>query len=104
MPAMSDTNLQPRLKPTVKVERPKLYKVILFNDDFTPREFVMRVLQGEFRLSEDQAYRVMMTAHRRGVCVVSVYPRDIAETKATRGTEAGMAKGYPLRFGTEPEE
>jgi ATP-dependent Clp protease adaptor protein ClpS len=45
-----------------------------------------------------------MTAHRRGVCVVSVYPRDVAETKATEGTEAGRAKGYPLRFTTEPEE
>jgi ATP-dependent Clp protease adaptor protein ClpS len=101
---MSETHLSPRLKPVVKTERPKLYKVILFNDDFTPREFVMVVLQGEFRLNEDQAYRVMMTAHRLGVCVVSVYPRDVAETKATRGTEAGRAKGFPLRFGTEPEE
>jgi ATP-dependent Clp protease adaptor protein ClpS len=101
---MSETNIQPRLRPVVKTERPKLHKVILFNDDFTPREFVMIVLKGEFRLSEDQAYRVMMTAHRRGVCVVSVYPHDIAETKAARATEAGAARGYPLRFGTEPEE
>ena len=87
-----------------KVERPKLYKVILLNDDFTPREFVVTVLKGEFRLSEDQAYRVMMTAHRRGVCVVAVFTRDVAETKATRATEAGKAKGYPLTFTTEPEE
>ncbi len=101
---MSDTNLKPRLKPVLKVERPKLYKVILFNDDFTPRDFVTKVLQGEFRLSEDQANRVMMTAHRKGVCVVSVYPKDVAETKATRATDAGKAKGFPLRFDTEPEE
>jgi ATP-dependent Clp protease adaptor protein ClpS len=46
----------------------------------------------------------MMTAHRRGVCVVAVYTRDVAETKATRGTEAGRSKGYPLQFTTEPEE
>jgi ATP-dependent Clp protease adaptor protein ClpS len=46
----------------------------------------------------------MMTAHRKGVCVVAVFVQDIAETKAARGTEAGAAKGYPLRFGTEPEE
>ena len=104
MPAMSETDLKPRTKPVVKTERPKLHKVILFNDDYTPRDFVTIVLKGEFHLSEDQAYRVMMTAHRKGVCVVSVYPRDIAETKATRATEAGAAKGYPLRFGTEPEE
>ena len=46
----------------------------------------------------------MMTAHRKGVCVVVVLAQDVAETKAARGTEAGAAKGYPLRFGTEPEE
>ena len=79
---MSETDLKPRTKPVVKTERPKLHKVILFNDDYTPREFVTIVLKGEFHLNEDQAYRVMMTAHRKGVCVVSVYPRDIAETKA----------------------
>ena len=101
---MSETDLKPRVKPALKTERPKLHKVILLNDDFTPREFVVKILQGEFRLSEDQAYRVMMTAHRKGACVVSVYPRDVAETKATRATEAGAAKGYPLRFETEPEE
>jgi ATP-dependent Clp protease adaptor protein ClpS len=101
---MSETELKPRLKPVVKTERPKLHKVILYNDDYTPREFVMVVLKSEFRLGEDQAYRVMMTAHRKGVCVVMVYPRDIAETKAARGTEMGTAKGFPLRFGTEPEE
>jgi ATP-dependent Clp protease adaptor protein ClpS len=47
---------------------------------------------------------VMMTAHRRGACVVAVFTRDVAETKATRGTEAGRRKGYPLQFTTEPEE
>ncbi|MBV8565043.1 MAG: ATP-dependent Clp protease adaptor ClpS, partial [Methylobacteriaceae bacterium] len=56
------------------------------------------------RMNESQAYRVMMTAHRRGVCVVAVFTKDIAETKATRGTEAGRSKGYPLMFTTEPEE
>ena len=94
----------PRTKPTLKVERPKLYKVILVNDDFTPREFVVRVLKAEFRMSEDQAAKVMLTAHKRGVCVVAVFTRDVAETKATRATDAGRAKGYPLLFTTEPEE
>jgi ATP-dependent Clp protease adaptor protein ClpS len=46
----------------------------------------------------------MITAHKRGVCVVAVFAKDIAETKATRATEAGRAKGYPLRFTNEPEE
>jgi len=99
-----DTIVKPRVRAKPKVERPKLYKVILLNDDFTPREFVVRVLKAEFRMSEDQAQRVMITAHRRGVCVVAVFTRDVAETKATRATDAGKAAGYPLMFTTEPEE
>src|SRR5215510_9795347 len=94
---MSDITTKPRTKVRLKTERPRLHKVILLNDDYTPREFVVTVLKGEFRMSEDHA-------HRRGVCVVAVYTRDVAETKATRGTEAGRRKGYPLQFTTEPEE
>jgi ATP-dependent Clp protease adaptor protein ClpS len=94
----------PKSKTEVKTERPRLHKVILVNDDYTPREFVVIVLKGEFGLSEDQAHKVMITAHRRGVCVVAVFAKDVAETKATRATDAGRAKGYPLLFTTEPEE
>jgi len=101
---MSDIAARPRTKVKLKTERPPLHKVILVNDDYTPREFVVVVLKAEFRMNEDQAYRVMMTAHRRGVCVVAVYAKDVAETKATRATEAGRSKGYPLLFTTEPEE
>ena len=101
---MSDIVTKPRAKIQLETQRPRLHKVILLNDDYTPREFVVLVLKAEFRMSEDQAYRVMMTAHQRGVCVVAVYTRDVAETKATRATEAGRAKGYPLMFTTEPEE
>jgi len=102
--AMPETILKPRTRTRPKVERPKLHKVILVNDDFTPREFVVRILKAEFRMNEDQAYKVMITAHRRGVCVVAVYTKDVAETKATRATDAGRAAGYPLLFTTEPEE
>ena len=101
---MSDITLKPRPKVVPKTERPRLHKVILINDDYTPREFVVSVLKAEFRMSQETAYRVMITAHRRGVCVVAVYTRDVAETKATRATEAGRRKGYPLQFTTEPEE
>ena len=101
---MSPTLVKPRTKVRPKTQRPPLHKVILLNDDYTPREFVVVVLKSEFRMNEDQAYRVMVTAHRRGSCVVAVYARDIAESKATRGTEAGRSKGYPLLFTTEPEE
>jgi ATP-dependent Clp protease adaptor protein ClpS len=101
---MNDIATRPRVKVRRKTERPRLHKVILVNDDFTPRQFVVTVLKAEFRMSEDQAHRVMITAHMRGVCVVAVYTKDVAETKATRGTEAGRSKGYPLLFTTEPEE
>ncbi|HYZ64384.1 MAG TPA: ATP-dependent Clp protease adapter ClpS [Acetobacteraceae bacterium] len=101
---MNDQDLKPRTIPKIETQRPRLHKVILLNDDYTPREFVVRVLKAEFRMSEDQAYRVMMTAHRRGACVVAVYTKDIAEAKATNATDAARAKGYPLLFTTEPEE
>lgn len=97
------TVFNPKVQVKPKVERPRLHKVILVNDDFTPRDFVVTVLKGEFRLSDDQAYRVMITAHRKGVCVVAVFPKDVAETKAARATEMGVLKGYPLMFTTEPE-
>jgi ATP-dependent Clp protease adaptor protein ClpS len=101
---MTDIITKPNTKDEIKVERPRLHKVILINDDFTPREFVVMVLKAEFRMSEDQALRVMMTAHRRGVCVVAVYTREVAESKATNATDAGRKQGYPLLFTTEPEE
>jgi ATP-dependent Clp protease adaptor protein ClpS len=102
---MTNVNVTvPRGNTEIKTERPRLHKVILLNDDYTPREFVVGILKKEFSMGEDQAYRVMMTAHRRGACVVAVYTREIAETKATRGTEAARAKGHPLTFTTEPEE
>jgi ATP-dependent Clp protease adaptor protein ClpS len=107
-PSMSDTVIKPatkgRTKPQLKTQRPRLHKVILVYDDFTPREFVVVVLKSEFRMSEDQAYKVMLTAHQRGVCVVAVFTRDVAETKATRATDLARSKGFPLMFTTEPEE
>jgi ATP-dependent Clp protease adaptor protein ClpS len=104
MSGMIDTVTKPKIKVKTKTERPRLHKVILLNDDYTPREFVVAVLKAEFRMTEDEAHKVMITAHRRGVCVVAVFTKDVAETKATRATDAGRAKGYPLLFTTEPEE
>ncbi|HEY1542329.1 MAG TPA: ATP-dependent Clp protease adapter ClpS [Xanthobacteraceae bacterium] len=101
---MSKLATKPRTKTGLKTERPRLHKVILVNDDYTPREFVVVVLKSEFRMNEEQANSVMLTAHRKGSCVVAVYAQDIAETKATRATDAGRSKGYPLLFTTEPEE
>ena len=98
------TTEKPRTKTATKTQRPPLWKVILLNDDYTPREFVVLVLKAVFRMNADQAYRVMMTEHRRGACVIAVYTRDVAETKAKEATELGKSKGYPLFFTTEPEE
>jgi ATP-dependent Clp protease adaptor protein ClpS len=101
---MSKTLVKPRTQTRTKTQRPPLYKVILLNDDYTPREFVVLVLKAVFRMSEDQAHRVMITAHQKGACVIAVYTRDVAETKAKEATEFGKQKGYPLFFTTEPEE
>jgi ATP-dependent Clp protease adaptor protein ClpS len=94
--------VRPKIEP--KVERPRLHKVILINDDFTPRDFVVMVLKAVFRTTADQAYRIMITAHKKGVCVVAVYTKDIADTKATEATDLGKRAGFPLMFTTEPEE
>jgi ATP-dependent Clp protease adaptor protein ClpS len=96
------TNLQTRVR--LKTARSKLYKVMLMNDDFTPRSFVVFILKAEFRMNESQAQQVMITAHQRGSCVVAVYTREVAETKATRATDAARKEGHPLLFTTEPEE
>ena len=93
---------RPDVKP--KVQRPRLYKVILLNDDYTPREFVVLLLKAEFRMGEQKAFSVMLTAHRHGSCVIAVYPQDVAETKAKHATEFAKENGFPLQFVTEPEE
>ncbi|HQZ13769.1 MAG TPA: ATP-dependent Clp protease adapter ClpS [Devosia sp.] len=98
----TDLKLRPKVQP--RTARPPLFKVILVNDDFTPREFVVRVLKAEFRMSEDQANRVMITAHTKGACVVAVFTREVAETKATRATDMARKEGFPLLFTTEPED
>ena len=101
---MAETTTIPRTRAKPRVERPRLYKVVLLNDDYTPREFVVAVLKAVFRMSEDEAYRVMLAAHKLGACVVAVYTRDIAESKAEEATEAGRRAGFPLAFTTEREE
>ena len=70
---MPDTTVKPRpktaarIKPKLKLQRPPLYKVILLNDDFTPREFVVIVLKAVFNMGEEIAHRVMLTAHQKGL-------------------------------------
>jgi ATP-dependent Clp protease adaptor protein ClpS len=104
MPTKDDTILEPKTVTKPRLERPKLYKVILVNDDYTPREFVVMVLKSVFHMGEETGYRVMLTAHRMGTAVVVVCARDIAETKAKEAVDLAKEAGYPLMFMTEPEE
>jgi ATP-dependent Clp protease adaptor protein ClpS len=99
---MPETGTKTRSK--LKVARPPLYKVMLLNDDFTPRDFVVMVLKAEFRMTEDQALKIMITAHTKGKCVVAVFTREVAESKATRATDLARSQGFPLLFATEPED
>lgn len=98
---MADTGTTTRS--TARTARPPLYRVMLLNDDFTPRDFVVRVIKAEFRMNGDQAARVMVTAHTKGACVVAVFTREVAEEKATRATDMARSEGYPLLFTAEPD-
>ncbi|MEM9044746.1 MAG: ATP-dependent Clp protease adapter ClpS [Pseudomonadota bacterium] len=97
-----DTKTRPTTKP--KAERPKMWKVILLNDDYTPREFVTIVLGSVFGMGPEKAHQIMITAHRKGSCVVAVFTKEIAETKAAQATDAGASAGFPLTFTTERED
>ena len=101
---MADTSTKPRAKTVLKSAKPPLHKVILLNDDYTPREFVVRLLKAEFHVPEAQAQVIMLTAHTKGACVVAVFTREVAEEKARRATDFARDSGYPLMFTTEPEE
>ncbi|MFD1747102.1 ATP-dependent Clp protease adapter ClpS [Rhizobium helianthi] len=99
-----NTTIKPIVKSKPKVERPRLYKVLLHNDDYTPREFVVLVLKVVFRMGADASQRVMMTAHRMGSCVVVVCTKDVAETKVKEAMDLAKDAEFPLMFTAEPEE
>lgn len=101
---MADTDTKNRTSTVLKTAKPPLHKVILVNDDYTPREFVVRLLKAEFRVPEAQAGAIMLTAHTKGACVVAVFTKEIAEEKATRATDYARQHGFPLLFSTEPEQ
>ena len=87
-----------------KLKRPQLYKVVLLNDDYTPMEFVVEVLEGFFGLDREKATQIMLTVHTKGKGVCGIYPRDIAETKATRVNQHARDNGHPLLCEVEPSE
>ena len=79
-----------------KLKRPSLYRVVLINDDFTPMEFVVEVLQSIFGMERTRATRVMLEVHTKGKGVCGVYSYDIAETKVAQVTSAAQQQQHPL--------
>ncbi len=79
-----------------KVKRPPLYKVVLLNDDFTPMEFVVHILEHFFRMSRERATRVMLQVHTEGRGVCGTYPREIAETKVHLVNQYSRENQHPL--------
>jgi ATP-dependent Clp protease adaptor protein ClpS len=86
-----------------KTERPPLYKILLLNDDFTPMEFVVYVLERFFGISHDQAIDIMMTVHKKGLAVVGVFSFEIAETKVAQVMELARRNQHPLQCTMEKE-
>lgn len=86
-----------RERPESKIRRPKRYKVLMYNDDFTPMEFVVDVLKKNFDKSQDEAVKLMLSIHNSTYAVVGVYTRDIARTKAACTVEWARQEGYPLK-------
>ncbi|SMB91680.1 ATP-dependent Clp protease adapter ClpS [Deinococcus hopiensis] len=87
----------------LKTQRPRLYRVLLLNDDYTPMDFVVYVLERYFRKSEHEAQLIMLAVHHKGQGVAGVYTRDAAETKVAQVTAKARQEGHPLRLVTEPE-
>lgn len=79
-----------------KLKRPPLYKVVLLNDDYTPMEFVVEVLQYFFRMDEDMATRIMLQVHTEGKGVCGVFTREIAETKVAQVNDYSRSREHPL--------
>lgn len=85
-----------------KLKRPPLYRVILLNDDYTPMEFVVQVLEQFFGLNREKATQVMLAVHTKGKGVCGIYPQDIAETKAAQVNQSARDSGHPLLCEVEP--
>ena len=81
-------------KPELK--RPPMYKVILMNDDYTPMEFVIHILENFFSMEREKATQIMLKVHTEGSAVVGIYPRDIAETKSEQVNQYAQENSHPL--------
>jgi ATP-dependent Clp protease adaptor protein ClpS len=88
-------------KPEIKTAKPRLYNVILHNDDYTTMQFVVEVLETIFHKTPAQAFRVMMHVHTRGKGLCGAYPYEVAETKVSMVHDHAQAQGFPLRASME---
>tara|TARA_Y100001947_G_scaffold99646_1_gene85141 strand:+ start:75 stop:413 length:339 start_codon:yes stop_codon:yes gene_type:complete len=103
-PELQDGDEQVATEERTKVKKPRLYKVLLHNDDYTTMEFVVTVLQSVFHLDEPRSVQVMLHVHRNGVGVAGVYSYEIAETKLRKTTDMARKFDFPLRCTMEPSE
>ncbi len=102
-PEDGDSDIQVLTAPP-ELKRPPMYAVVLMNDDYTPMDFVIEILQQYFALNLDQATQVMLTVHYEGKGVAGVYPRDIAETKANQVNNYARSQSHPLLCQIEPKD
>jgi ATP-dependent Clp protease adaptor protein ClpS len=79
-----------------KLKRPAMYKVILLNDDYTPMEFVVHVLERFFGMNREKATQIMLTVHTSGSAVVGIFPKDVAETKSEQVNQYAQDNHHPL--------
>jgi ATP-dependent Clp protease adaptor protein ClpS len=99
-----DSGLVVEKKTKQTVARPPLYRVLLHNDHYTTREFVVDVLRSVFHKSETEAVQIMLHVHNNGVGVAGVYPFEVAETKIRTVEKLARESDFPLRLSMEPEE
>jgi ATP-dependent Clp protease adaptor protein ClpS len=97
----SDTSILTKTAP--KTARPPMYKVMLLNDDYTPMEFVVHVLERFFGLNHAQAFDIMLTVHKKGLAVVGVFSAEIAETKVAQVMDFARRHQHPLQCTMEKE-
>ena len=95
------TGLVTKTRP--KTKRPSLYKVLLLNDDYTPMEFVVHVLERFFNKGREDAVQIMLHVHRNGVGICGVYTFEVAETKVTQVIELARKHQHPLQCTMEKE-
>lgn len=98
---MSETNLQD--KDDIKINEPNMYNVIMFNDDYTPMEFVIQMLTQIFHKTSEEAMHITTSIHSKGSGVVGLYTKDIAETKKHSAEDMASHQEYPLRLEVTPE-